>query len=354
MKKVLAVCASPYQVLALNRLIDEYYLGDEIILALADTIADLGGLYAKALEEPRFSKVYLWEIKGRYNFSQTVKIINAFMGERKSEILTSHIGGIREKYDVFLFANISPAVMHIGTVLKKYNSKIEIGMFEDGFSTYSNYTGDFLLQGGFKGYARRFFRNMSFIYSFAPELFEWKPRCEIKVVKRELKKETLDRLNRIFDYASLEDKYDAKVIFFEESFVADGREFDDLELVDLIADIVGKENIYVKIHPRNPVNRFKEKGYKTNENTAVPWELIACNTDMSEKILVTVSSSAVMNTFFMLGEGVTAYMLYECTDYPDAIPTGILPLQEKCCKAHRDIFIIPESKESLKKLKWEI
>lgn len=58
-----------------------------------------------------------------------------------------------------------------------------------------------------------------------------------------------------------------------------GAGVNDVELIEALADKVGKQNMMVKIHPRNPVNRFEKLGYKTNHNTAIPWEVIVMNTD---------------------------------------------------------------------------
>ena len=63
-------------------------------------------------------------------------------------------------------------------------------------------------------------------------------------------------VNRAFGYEISTDRYDRKYLFFEESFFADHYPINDPELVDRLAQRVGKENLMVKIHPRNPVNRF--------------------------------------------------------------------------------------------------
>lgn len=72
----------------------------------------------------------------------------------------------------------------------------------------------------------------------------------------------------------------------------------------------------VKIHPRNPVNRFEKLGYKTNHNTAIPWEVIVMNTDdISDKVLITVASSCILNPIIVFGKEVHAFSLYDCIDH---------------------------------------
>ena len=41
----------------------------------------------------------------------------------------------------------------------------------------------------------------------------------------------------------------------------DGYNVNDVEIVEKIASIVGKEKLFVKTHPRNPENRFEKLGY---------------------------------------------------------------------------------------------
>ena len=55
MKRILALFASPYQLLALNRIIDQYYPDDKVYLAVADTISKAEYLVEKAKAEERFS-----------------------------------------------------------------------------------------------------------------------------------------------------------------------------------------------------------------------------------------------------------------------------------------------------------
>lgn len=131
-------------------------------------------------------------------------------------------------------------------------------------------------------------------------------------------------INTIFTYENMEDVYDKKYIFMEESFFAEGQETNDVEIVENIAKLVGKDNIMVKIHPRNPVNRFKKLGYKTNVNTAIPWEVILLNQDMRNKVLLSVSSTSIINPIRVFGVNMQAYSLYKAVTPVPAFLKGAL------------------------------
>lgn len=68
-----------------------------------------------------------------------------------------------------------------------------------------------------------------------------------------------------------------------------------------MAAIYGKDNIMIKVHPRNRENRFKMLGYNTNTDLTIPWEVIALNIDgLDNKVLATMTSTALINTYLCL------------------------------------------------------
>lgn len=100
-----------------------------------------------------------------------------------------------------------------------------------------------------------------------------------------------------------------KYIFFEESFAAEGRTTNDLELFREIVSVVGKDNIIVKRHPRNPIDRFSALGYKVMGMQSVPWEMMILGKDISDKVLISVGSSATLTPFYLYGMKPKAFLL---------------------------------------------
>lgn len=100
-----------------------------------------------------------------------------------------------------------------------------------------------------------------------------------------------------------------KFIFFEESFTADSRTTNDLDVFLEIANIVGKDNIIVKRHPRNPINRFEKLGFKVMEQQNIPWEIILLNNDVSDKVLISFGSSTTLTPFLLYGMRPKAFLL---------------------------------------------
>lgn len=348
-KKVLALCGSPYQILVVNKVVDDFYKEDDVTLILCDTIANVFDVYQNARKEKRFKNVYLWNVKDRFSTNRKHFYLQAIQGYSASRRIMNVYNGLKEKYEVFLYSNTSAVVMHTMNVLKKNSSNILFEMFEDGFSTYSLYTGNFFDSlRKLKKFPYRIFRDTSRLYVFNDDIMGWTPKFEIKRITTDFEKDTQERINRIFSYKTLTDDYNKKVVFFEESYAADGKVIDDLELLEEISKIVGKNNIIVKIHPRNPTNRFSKSGYITNTNISIPWEVIVLNMHNEETVFVTIASNAAMNPFFLFGKKNLVVLLFKCTDRSESLYTSIIDYDSKLCAQYSKTFFIPESVSQLK------
>ena len=206
---------------------------------------------------------------------------------------------------------------------KTYITKLYI--FEDGMATYTQviercyndtkpFKTDFLRKIYYKMIYNKksIYGNVSGCYLFNPNLFNWSsydfPLIEMKKINI-YDKYFVSACNKIFGYTD-QDKYTTQYIFLEESYFADGFSINDCEIVEKISEKVGKENVFVKIHPRNPINRFQSLGYKTNKNTSIPWEVIAMNQRIDDKTILTICSSGALNLLLIFGMKIKIYSIY--------------------------------------------
>lgn len=269
--------------------------------------------------------------------------------------LKPHI--IKNKYSKLLFCNIDVIVQHIANRLNKH-SAIEMMMYEDGLSSYRKSFGQY-----FDYYAKKSnlkdrirynllrsqFSNIKGFYIFNTKYLEWKPKFpvyEIPPIQRTDEK-LIRELNQIFMYDSLKEEYSYKYVFFEESYFADGYMVNDIELVNEISKIVGKENILVKIHPRNHVNRFKELGYATNQITSIPWEIIALNMEIEKKILITIASGSVMHPTIIMGMEIKAIMLFNLKELETQLLEDLINIIESICGMNPQSYSIPDNYKEL-------
>ena len=123
-----------------------------------------------------------------------------------------------------------------------------------------------------------------------------------------LPKNSIKALSKLFDKEMLPKQ---KYIFLEEAFFKDGIASTDVELLEEIAEIVGKENIIVKLHPRNTVDRFTARGFAVMENTTVPWEMVMLNNDVSQKVFLTISSTAAISAGLSFNKKFKSIYMYK-------------------------------------------
>lgn len=214
--------------------------------------------------------------------------------------------------------------------LSRVNPDVQAVLFEDGMLTYSPIflsdieSSRIILDKPIKRFAyHHVFRrkalcdNIQELLLFHPKDLDWKPSFAItELAKINCEDDCFRNMcNRIFQYDGDTDHYDRKYLFMEESFAAEDVPINDVQLLKQLAERVGMDNIMVKIHPRNPVNRFAKEGFLTNQNTSIPWELIVMNLgDISDMTLITVASSSVLNPMMIFGKKVKAYSLYNLVD----------------------------------------
>ncbi|HGT1350754.1 TPA: hypothetical protein ACMUTV_003105, partial [Enterococcus faecium] len=87
-----------------------------------------------------------------------------------------------------------------------------------------------------------------------------------------------------------------KYIFFTSVYDFEGGEpVGEYELVCKIADLVGKDNLIVKTHPRDVRTIYKDNGFIEDKNSSIPWEAIQLSGDFNDKIFMTINSGSVIS-----------------------------------------------------------
>jgi hypothetical protein len=120
-------------------------------------------------------------------------------------------------------------------------------------------------------------------------------------------------LNEIFDYkAEYGDEFKHKVIMFEDGYLFfNGRE-DEIDLAKMITEMIPPDKFIVKCHPRRKVDRYKGFGVTTSKSSAIPWELIQLNTDLSGSTMITFGSSSVFSADVYFDDNCEKILLYKC------------------------------------------
>ena len=259
--RVLAICCTPYQLLVAAQVLAVYYPEAQADLIISDQMNNARRLWEQAKEVWPRGRVYYLEEKQLNRLARGKVLGNILEGAAAPRRLLRRFLPLEGAYDVFLFSNISLMNQYLILGLKAENPRLTWMLFEDGAETYSPLVGSLVQSASLKVRLQLYaVQQLKGAYLFHPETLDWKPACPVYKLPGEYAPETLALLNRIFQYGRSQDRYDSPVVFFEESYPCDGVDIGDLALVNRLAELVGKENIFVKTHPRNQENRFKKAG----------------------------------------------------------------------------------------------
>lgn len=311
--RILFLCNTVYQIIVAS-CIRKMYLDYEADIILSDHSVGNEKIYHSFNEKKLiFDKTFYVKSKFLYETNKSLSTWKKIKSLKNVDL--SDLINIGYDYDLFFCANAEPFSERVVNYIKQKNKNIKICWFEDGLSAYEY--DQCYFHRGIKGKIKQLVKKIMKVYDvadsveeynvFFPQNMEWTPAAKIREI-RPIDKELANDLGVIFNVEECVDKYEEKYIFFEDGY-SDWNKREDITFIQKMADIVGKENIIVKIHPRNPDNRFVELGFKTNKDLSIPWEIIAMNMDITEKVFVTMYSQSILTPRILLKKKYKAIML---------------------------------------------
>lgn len=352
MNKNLYICKTPFQIITSIMLHKNDFAGEKADVVICSTMRD----YMKVIKNMQalniFDNVY------SASFDIVNSAITMSMGVLNPGYFLKKSGFCQSGYSrIFthgMFGDFDNAVFH-------YNKDAEIMLFDEGYSSYMySRVEDFNRFS--KGH--KFFYKLSkllygrkYINESAKKIYLYKPELCVNKLPFEVCRISIDytRMNEfvqiissIFEIDNIVNEYDSDYIFFEECFGLDFSKNGDMEIIGTIADIVGKDKMMVKLHPRDKTNRFENEGIKTNITVGVPWEALALNMHNTNKTLITFSSGSVISCKFLCNDNSKTILLYKL--FPD---TYIKKTQEelewlrKVQDMYKQSIFAPETKEEL-------
>lgn len=363
-KTRLFICNTPYHYIVALQMIRTIFKDDRCDIVLSDIPNDSEKIVEKSQNLEFVNNVFFERTKFLQNITGRDFLKKLFF-VRKAVKKMSVFG---KTYDFIFTANIERYVTIIYTYQKKYKNKdIKLCWYEDGMGTYayedSYFKTDLPIQKktfSIKGIIKKIFfpylpiqDQVSELFVFNPGFMLWTPPFRVNTIPVIDKndKQFISVLNKIFSYDDLIDDYSRKVIFFEDGYGEWNSNSEDLKLLQIIAASVGKENIIVKIHPRNRINRFAEIGYMTNSNTSIPWEVIALNSDLQNCYLVTVFSQSVVLPFILFGNKTKSVLLYNlCSSFSETDVKYKNFFSSLCEEKYTGVFNAPKTIKELKQI----
>lgn len=369
MKSVAFYAFTPFQVITALAIKRVYFNDWNADIILEDSVVERDHLRDNIQDYRIFENVYYTNRGACFN-----KYGNRFKHEWfrflstvKPGVLTGKDAYINNRYDVFISTEIDYWTESIYYNLRRVNPGIEVSLMDEGYSSYTYFFREkykpIILKNRLKklpldiccalGLRYSIPRDAKKLYLFEPDLNCWdEVPYELKGIDVKNNDSFVNTVNQAFGFpenfaTSIED-FRLPYIYFEESFFWMNRNSNDQGIISNIADIVGKENMIIKLHPRNQINRFKEFGFKTNKTVGVPWELFAINSTSEDTTYITFSSGAVLNYKFLVSKAMRTILLYKCIgDQFYHVDPSVKLWFEKFSNKYPEMLFIPEKEEEL-------
>ena len=219
-------------------------------------------------------------------------------------------------YDELLVFNYSMETYGIYSYLSAVNKNIMVSRFEEGILSYN---GCIMLTFCRKiiGLCRRIQKksviedHFRYFYCFYPELYNGNLAASY-VPPIAVNGDTTEIIQRVFDVNIDMNDYRRKYIYFASVCDFEGEDpIGEYQVVCRIAEKVGKDNLLIKVHPRDRRTVYQDNGFFVDKNSSIPWEAIQLSGDFSDKVFLTATSGSVLAGSLMTDNLIETFYVYK-------------------------------------------
>ena len=351
------MCDTPFQIMMAVAFRMTILQDETVELIVSDIISNAEILYKNILNSGIFDKTYFlkdYEIDYGKHSGGELGTLHRLIHRKK---IISSLLPLRGKVDAFYSSDTLPSIEWIYDKLLSDNPDLNMYFYEEGpisvlcdqgkhfrqpfeYSTSGlNRLLDSLLNiKHINGHYNGAFTSVGNYMS--PSYFPW---MEIPKISTSNLKAYISILNGFWNYQK-SDILKNKVVFLEESFYTDGRENRDMEILNDLIKVLGKDRILVKMHPRTRINRYEKIGVSVYQNTSVPWELLALNGDLDRTLLVCIGSGAAIHPKLYWNIDQSSIALLDCKEYHyNYLDNKYYRLYSKIC-AEKGLAYLPKNK----------
>lgn len=207
-------------------------------------------------------------------------------------------------YDEIVFYNLTKPLYTIITSQIAYNKHLVCAGFDEGILSTGKIGYGFsaiIANKARSALGLEVYPGLKRYYCYFPELYR-SNRVGCEVVRIPGWSTTRSELSGILcdvfelDPSPIEQRY----IYFCSSSDIDGFSYGETELIKRIADLVGRDNLLVKMHPRDGRRVLQEDGISVMEQSYVPWEAMHACGCADGCTLITATSGAFLSSTAML------------------------------------------------------
>ena len=358
-KRILCICNTYYQlILVLQIALTEP--DKTVSVVISDHSAGAATVAQNLQSLDIFEKVYYVETKhlkaGTRSIADSLSLALAIFFDRKNKIIS-----ISEVYDELIIYNLDAFARLVFSTLYAKNKKIAVSFMEESIFVYDNLnsispTKTGTLQKLFLGESIE--NKVSSFYCFNPSFYQGELKA-ISVPPVKADSELTDVLKKVFEINE-STEYRESFIYCPSVYDSDyDKPIGELELAKKIADLVGYDNLLVKVHPRDDAKRYIDQGFHVDKNSDKPWEVLQLSFDFSKKIMLTSLSSSAISLNFAMDNPPKTFFLYPLCDISgneDAHRTvdGLMRLLHHPTLPLRSVFVAESVNDILDKTTDEI
>ena len=338
MKKVLMCVDSLFQFIIATNLRLTIYKKDSVDIIIYNSFSSS----IKLLDAVKANNIYdhaylantaLTYCGNSYTFSQKFPkyIVYVCSLIKPKQVLKTILGTeLNVPYDYMLFNGDGALPECIFNVCVASNPRLECYRLEDSYVSYMKEFGS--VKGGFRIAFEKVMHTLFGTKNIRDYIrgyyFSEPGLCQVKLPYKIFPAPKISRnnvqlvelLNSIFEYKPLyNNEFAGKVVYFEDgaSFFAGGDI--ELEVMQKIIQIIPKENILVKRHPRRKEDRFAAMGIKCCTVNSIPWEVIQLNCCFDGQIFIGVCSGAIFNSDIYFGDKCKKILTYRLMAVPPPV-----------------------------------
>jgi hypothetical protein len=317
------ICCTPFHILVSIHLAKTKYSNDDNTIFISDHFASSLKIKKKLEQLSVFNNVYYVKDK-KLSYDKSVlnfKKITYFFFDNVSKLINKNPEGFN--YDqLFIFTNSFFSKILLNKAIKT-NPALQINFVEEGIMTYllnkqdRNEKLKIYMDKWLQLFFNKRFLNLDIVNKillFKPAYFMGNINCtleEIPIINKN-DKNFINKLNFVFEYKKQNDFNNYPYIFFDQSFSIDGNGIvNEFEVIKKLINIIKVEEILVKLHPRDSVDKFNKIGNLNVSNANFPWELIYLNEDCNNMTLISVNSSALFSPYNIFGEKHKLILLFD-------------------------------------------
>ncbi len=319
MRRIIIIANTYYQLIFAMQMKLTIFENEDVVLLLSDHSRNANEVFNGLKRQKLFSQVCFIHSKGLLDSRNSLERLKDFfdISFKSKNRYSFYLKDVdNRKFDELICFNYYIDIIGIYSILSEINSNIKISLFEEGIQSYGVRLKETRRRQAIE-HIRKLQGKKNAVeagdkfYCYYPILYKG-PLQPVAVPTVSSDSECSNRLRELFCVDSSKFNYPQRYIFFSSVYDFEGGEpIGELEVVRRLGDLLGRDNLIIKCHPRDNRGIFEKEGFTVDKNSNIPWEVIQLSGDFSDKVFLTATSGSVLAGSFLTNKPITTYYLYK-------------------------------------------